>query len=103
MLTVNSKSNSLETLVRIALLNSELAPGVAKQISVYRSEQSNKLDEQEKRLLAILDDAIADNCITIIQPIHSPALQLTETPPASVEIKQQLIGQLAPDQKMHNR
>ena len=55
-----SKSNCLESLVRTAMTNGELAPGVAAQINQYRS---GRLSCEERRLLAILDDAIADGCI----------------------------------------
>lgn len=55
-----SRSNSLESLVRTAMANGELAPGVAAQISQYRS---GNLSCGDRRLLAILDDAIADGCI----------------------------------------
>ena len=51
-----SRSNSLELLVRTAVLNSELAPGVAAQIQQYRI---GKLTCEERRLLAVLDDALA--------------------------------------------
>ena len=56
----SSKSNGLESLVRTAMSNGELAPGVAAQISQYRAR---KLTCEEQRLIAILDDAIADGCI----------------------------------------
>ena len=71
----SSKRDNLESLVRTALLHKELAPGVAKQINVYRSE---KLDGYKQRLLAILDDAIANKHIVIIQP----AIALTTQPVA---------------------
>jgi len=64
-----SRSSGLESLVRIAMTNGELAPGVALQINRYRS---GKLSCEERRLLAILDDAIADGCIT---PIEVPVMQ----------------------------
>jgi len=51
------------------MTNGELAPGVALQINRYRS---GKLSCEERRLLAILDDAIADGCIT---PIEVPVMQ----------------------------
>lgn len=75
----SSKSESLETLVRIALINRELAPGVAKQINSYRSEN---LSAYQQRLLAILDDAIADQCIIVIQPIGQPLNQPLPQPVA---------------------
>ncbi|PZO18534.1 MAG: hypothetical protein DCF25_09710 [Leptolyngbya foveolarum] len=58
--TSKSATNSLESLVRTAMTNGELAPGVAAQISQYRS---SRLSCEERRLLAILDDAIADGCV----------------------------------------
>lgn len=61
--TFKSKPNSLETLVRIALTNRELAPGVAKQINHYRA---GSLSTEQNRLLSILTDAIEDDVITII-------------------------------------
>lgn len=66
----NFKSNSkgLELLVRTAMLNGELAPGVAAQVNCYRKI---KLSCEEQRLLAILDDAIVDGCI---KPIEIPAI-----------------------------
>ncbi len=70
MSTFKSKSNSLEALVRTALLNGELAPGVAKQINGYRE---GLLPRDEKRLLTILDDAIADGFVTVIQPLTQTA------------------------------
>ncbi|MBE9060017.1 hypothetical protein [cf. Phormidesmis sp. LEGE 11477] len=47
---------ALELLVRTAITHRELSPGVAAQIDRYRSGQ---LTCRERRLLAILDDAIA--------------------------------------------
>lgn len=58
--TSKSTANSLESLVRTAMTNGELAPGVAAQIGQYRS---GRLSCEERRLLAILDDAIADGCV----------------------------------------
>ncbi len=58
-----SKANGLESLVRTALTNGELAPGVAVQISRYRNA---KLSCEDRRILAILDDAIAEGCVTAI-------------------------------------
>ena len=55
-----SRSNSLEPLVRTAVMNSELAPGVAAQIQQYRR---GKLTCEERRLLAVLDDAIDSGCV----------------------------------------
>lgn len=67
MSNFKSKSKGLELLVRTALMNGELAPGVAAQVNRYRKA---KLSCEEQRLLAILDDAIADGCIV---PIEVPA------------------------------
>jgi hypothetical protein len=69
MSNFKSKSNGLESLVRTAMLNGELAPGVAAQVNGYRV---GKLTCEEKRFLAILDDAIADGCVV---PVELPALQ----------------------------
>ncbi|NJM99131.1 MAG: hypothetical protein HC800_20090 [Phormidesmis sp. RL_2_1] len=55
-------------LVRTAMINGELAPGVAAQVGSYRT---SRLSCQERRLLAILDDAIANGCVV---PIETPAL-----------------------------
>ncbi|MGC1308358.1 MAG: hypothetical protein WA885_14125 [Phormidesmis sp.] len=55
-----SESNSLESLVRIAMTNRELAPGIAAQVNHYRT---GRLSCEERRMLAILDDAIADGCV----------------------------------------
>ena len=60
----SSRGNDLESLVRIALTNGELAPGVAAQIGQYRN---GKLNCEERRLLAILDDAIADGCVVPVE------------------------------------
>ncbi|MGB3768298.1 MAG: hypothetical protein WA947_17200 [Phormidesmis sp.] len=67
--TSKSAADGLESLVRTAMMNGELAPGVAAQISKYRS---SRLSCEERRLLAILDDAIADGCVT---PLDSLALR----------------------------
>lgn len=64
MVMINARSISLETLVRTALTNGELAPGVAKQISLFRTELASK---EEVRLLAVLDDAIANNLVKVIE------------------------------------
>ncbi len=58
------RSNGLESLVRTAITNGELAPGVEAQIHCYRN---GKLSAEEQRLLAILDDAISDGCVVPIQ------------------------------------
>lgn len=64
--TQSSRPNStgLESLVRTAMMNGELAPGVALQIGSYRSR---KLSCEEHRLLAILDDAIAHGCVVPVE------------------------------------
>lgn len=58
--TLKSGAISLESLVRTAMMNGELAPGVAAQINRYRK---SALSCEERRMLAILDDAIDDGCI----------------------------------------
>lgn len=68
MSNFKSKTNGLESLVRTAMINGELAPGVAVQVNHYRKA---KLSCKEQRLLAILDDAISDGCIV---PIEIPAI-----------------------------
>ena len=60
----SSKGSDLESLIRIAIANGELAPGVAAQIGQYRN---GKLSCEERRLLAILDDAIADGCVVPVE------------------------------------
>lgn len=67
--TSKSAARGLESLVRTAMTNGELAPGVAAQISQYRS---NRLSCEERRLLAILDDAIADGCVV---PVDMPVMK----------------------------
>jgi hypothetical protein len=62
------KSNGLESLIRTAMLNGELAPGVAAQIGCYRT---GKLSCEERRLLAILDDAMSDGYVI---PIDIPVM-----------------------------
>ena len=64
MSNFKSKSNSLESLVRTAMLNGELDPGIAAKVNRYRT---SKLSCEERRLLAILDDAILDGCIRPIE------------------------------------
>jgi hypothetical protein len=54
----------LEVLVRTALVNGELAPGVALAVERYRKKSG--LTAIEKRHLQILDNAIADGCIVPI-------------------------------------
>lgn len=65
----NSRANGLESLVRTAMTNGELAPGVAAQIGRYRN---GNLSCEDRRILAILDDAIADGCVV---PIDTPVVQ----------------------------
>ena len=60
----NGRKINLQTLVRTALHNRELAPGVAKQINLLRA---TLLSATEKRLLAVLDDAIANGLIAVIE------------------------------------
>lgn len=62
---LNARNINLQTLVRTALQNRELAPGVARQIDLFRNAIPSAT---EKRLLAILDDAIAAGFITTIEP-----------------------------------
>ena len=62
--TSQSRFNSLESLVRTAMVNGELAPGVAMQVNRYRA---GKLTCEERRLLSILDDAIADGCVACVE------------------------------------
>ena len=64
MSNFKSKSNGLESLVRMAMANGELAPGVASQVNRYRA---GKLTCEEHRLLAILDDAISDGCVVSVE------------------------------------
>lgn len=75
MSNFKSKSKGLESLVRTAMTNGELAPGVAAQVNRYRS---HKLSCEEQRLLAILDDAISDGCIKPIDisSVRRPARQV---------------------------
>lgn len=54
----------LEGLVRIALTNRELSPGVAAAIASYR--EKSDLTATQQRQLEILDRAIADGCITMV-------------------------------------
>ncbi|MBT9315512.1 hypothetical protein [Leptothoe spongobia] len=54
----------LEVLVRTALLNKELSPGVAIAIESYRAK--SELTATEKRQLEILDRAISDGCIVTV-------------------------------------
>lgn len=63
MSNFKSKSNGLESLVRTAMVNGELAPGIARQVDHYRS---GKLTCEEHRLLNILDDAISDGCVVSV-------------------------------------
>ncbi len=58
------KVNELESLVRNAMQVGELSPGAAVQIERYRA---GKPSCEERRMLAILDDAIVDGCVTPIE------------------------------------
>ncbi|MGB5915030.1 MAG: hypothetical protein WBG63_09195 [Phormidesmis sp.] len=58
------RANGLESLVRTAITNGELAPGVATQINHYRNSE---LSSEGQRLIAILDDAISDGCVVPIE------------------------------------
>ena len=68
--TIKSGTVSLEALVRTAMMNGELAPGVAAQINRYRK---GALSCDERRMLAILDDAIEDGCVVPIDLAVVPA------------------------------
>ncbi|MEO0540473.1 MAG: hypothetical protein AAFZ80_06370 [Cyanobacteria bacterium P01_A01_bin.105] len=61
--------NNLEFLVRTALTNGELSPGVAAEITRYRV--SSHLSADAVRYLAILDDAIADGCVQPVGSVYS--------------------------------
>ena len=50
------------------MMNGELAPGVAAQINRYRQ---GRLSCEERRMLAILDDAIEDGCVV---PVEMPMI-----------------------------
>ena len=54
----------LEGLIRIALVNRELSPGVAAAIASYRERAD--LTTTQQRQLQILDRAIAEGCIATI-------------------------------------
>lgn len=74
MSNFKSRATGLESLVRTAMKNGELAPGVAAQVSRYRM---SRLTCQEKRLLEILDDAIVSGCIV---PIDLPSRRFSPVP-----------------------
>ncbi len=74
MSNFKSRATGLESLVRTAMKNGELAPGVAAQVNRYRA---SRLTCEQKRLLEILDDAIASGCIV---PIDLPARRLSPVP-----------------------
>ncbi len=74
MSNFKSRATDLESLVRTAVKNRELAPGVAAQVNSYRT---SRLTCEEKRLLAILDDAIASGCII---PVYFPARRVYQVP-----------------------
>ena len=81
MPSLNDRKIDLQTLVRIALHNRELAPGIAKQINLLKV---TPLPATEKRLLAVLDDAIANGLITVIEPVnYKPILQSMPAPTIS--------------------
>lgn len=81
MPSLNDRKIDLQTLVRIALHNRELAPGIAKQINLLKA---TPLPATEKRLLAVLDDAIANGLITVIEPVnYKPILQSMPAPTIS--------------------
>ncbi len=61
--------NNLEFLVRTAIANGELSPGVASEIARYRA--SAQLSVEATRYLAILDDAISDGCVQMVGSIYS--------------------------------
>ena len=61
--------NKLEFLVRTAITNGELSPGIAAEISRYRA--SAALSAEATRYLAILDDASADGCIQPVGSVYS--------------------------------
>ena len=62
--TTQLVGKDLEVLVRTALLNCELSPGVAVAIASHRLKP--RLTAAEKRQLEILDRAIADGCIVAV-------------------------------------
>jgi hypothetical protein len=69
----SSKANNLDSLVRTAIAHKELSPGVAAQINQYRN---GKLTCKERRMLAVLDDAIASGHVTTIElPIMTASLR----------------------------
>lgn len=74
MSNFKSRETGLESLVRTAIKNGELAPGVAAQVNSYRT---SRLTYEERRLLAILDDAIASGCIV---PVDFPARRFCKVP-----------------------
>ena len=71
MSNFKSRSKGLESLVRTAMTNGELAPGVAAQVNRYR--KASRLTCEEQRLLSILDDAISDGCIVPVEVPSVPA------------------------------
>ncbi|MGB3789017.1 MAG: hypothetical protein WA949_13480 [Phormidesmis sp.] len=66
----SSKAINLESLVRTAIAHKELSPGVAAQINQCRN---GKLTCKERRMIAILDDAIANDHIIPIELPMMPA------------------------------
>lgn len=76
MSNFKSQASGLESLIRTAMMNGELSPGVAARINHYRR---GRLSCEDQRLLAILDDAIGDGCVVPIEntsglPAHSIAM-----------------------------
>lgn len=67
----SSKSINLESLIRTAIAHKELSPGAAMQINQYRN---GKLTCKERRMVAILDDAIANGCVV---PIELPMMTVS--------------------------
>ncbi|MEO1403690.1 MAG: hypothetical protein AAFV72_20930 [Cyanobacteria bacterium J06635_1] len=67
----NLTSNNLEFLVRTALSNGEISPGMTAEIARYRS--TVHLSAEDQRYLAILEDAIADGCIRPVGALSNAA------------------------------
>ncbi|MEM8503127.1 MAG: hypothetical protein AAF716_08245 [Cyanobacteria bacterium P01_D01_bin.1] len=67
------KVKNLDLLVRTAIAHKELSPGVAAQVNQYRN---GKLSCKERRMIAVLDDAIASGHITAVEmPISAAVLR----------------------------
>jgi hypothetical protein len=71
MLSLRNMSNtpSIETIVRQALALGELSPGAEAAIDQARSQGA--LTAKDRRVLEILTDAIANNCIQRVGREHS--------------------------------